>query len=277
MLPTKSTLLFLSTIATTASACVYKRQEQPTRPANWTYTGETGPLLWGFLDPTYGACANGTAQSPIVIDSSVTMTNTTPTMNIPNVDSVTIKNYGLPTMNIDSINGTTTFNGVDYVFRNFHFHTPSEHRLGNEYYPLEMHMVHQADDGSYVVFTMLFELSDSNNTDFVTAAFPVTNSTLDLTPATTGSLDFAPIVKAFQSEFAYTYTGSLTVPPCTEGVQFVILPTPRPIDVQTYLAAKRLLRYNSRPVENTPGSDNLIQVLGNHFRNTTVPNTSGLN
>jgi carbonic anhydrase len=109
--------------------------------AKFSYNGVSGPLMWHSLDPEYEPCARDVAQSPIVIDSSVDSAKLG-TLNIPLIPKTTFKNLGY-TVQVTAT-GTLTFGsspGTVYTLQHFHFHTPSEHRLFDEYYPLEVHFV----------------------------------------------------------------------------------------------------------------------------------------
>jgi carbonic anhydrase len=110
----------------------------------FSYNGVSGPLMWHSLDPEYGPCARDEAQSPIVIDSSVD-SGRVGTLNIP-IQKAKFENLGY-TVQVTA-SGTLTFGsrvGTAYKLQQFHFHTPSEHRLFDEYYPLEVHFVFKHD------------------------------------------------------------------------------------------------------------------------------------
>lgn len=107
----------------------------------FSYNGVSGPLMWHSLDPEYRECARDEAQSPIVIDSSVDSARLG-TLNIPLIRKIKFQNLGY-TVQVNAT-GTLTFGsrpGTVYNLQQFHFHTPSEHRLFDEYYPLEVHFV----------------------------------------------------------------------------------------------------------------------------------------
>ncbi|KAF9265910.1 carbonic anhydrase [Marasmius fiardii PR-910] len=265
---TKASIYHLVTVAVTVSAnCVTARGPSDlTRratPFHYSGTSLSGLLSWGFLDSTYQTYATGTRQSPIMIDNTIPMASCIPVMNIPTVDCATVEivKHAVQV----TTTGTTTFDGVEYHLRQFHFHTPSEHRINDEYYPLEMHMVILTDrmlrlaDGNFVVFTILFELADGDNTELPSAVLQ--NGVNPNAPGKTGPLDLTVIQNAFATGSAYQYTGSLTAPRCTEGITFVILSQPLPVDATTYNALKKLMKYNARNLQNTLGSPNVLQIV----------------
>ena len=129
--------------------------------SNFGYTNLQGPLNWASLAPENIQCSTGSVQSPINLgmfssllsreyglvadllkDSSVTAAAVAPVVEIPNVESAEFENLGTTVEVI--VNGTTTLGGAQFSLKQFHFHTPSEHRINEEYFPLEMHMVHEA-------------------------------------------------------------------------------------------------------------------------------------
>lgn len=113
------------------------------------YTGETGPLAWGRISGL-GAelCSTGRQQSPINIgdDPKVTLFNFRNlglVLDFKNIRDTTFRNTGLTVeVNATDSGSTTTVNGTEYDLVQFHFHTPSEHRLFEEHFPLEVHFVH---------------------------------------------------------------------------------------------------------------------------------------
>ena len=145
----KLTFLSLFSIATTSASasCLYgssgyndRLMRRADGELKYNYRAEGGPLTWGFTDPSYETCQSGTYQSPIILDSSISMANNSPIMNIPNPQGAPINNLGSTAMNVGAT-GTTIFGGKEYKLLQFHWHTPSEHRIEDEYYPVEMHMV----------------------------------------------------------------------------------------------------------------------------------------
>jgi len=110
--------------------------------SNFGYTGLQGPLNWAGLSAENSACATSKVQSPINIDSTVQLAAEAPKVVIPDVKAAEFENLGTTVEVI--VNGTTTLGGTQFSLKQFHFHTPSEHRVAEEYFPLEIHMVHEA-------------------------------------------------------------------------------------------------------------------------------------
>jgi carbonic anhydrase len=292
-------LAALSAIITASSAsCLYgtsllPRAADGTVPVStFNYTAEGGPLNWYGLNTTANsACAKGSFQSPIDIMTSTIgyATKGSVTINIPAVRSAEFENLG-STLEVVA-NGTLVANGTTYKLAQFHFHTPSEHRVNEEYFPMESHFVFQtsstqalfilflifyfillvfvlahlltaAKDKSIAVVAFLLELSPYG---FTTPLFDSVFAHLDDistagTYTETGPLDFSGITEHLDSHGIYDYSGSLTTPPCSQGVSWYISTEPLPINVQTYHAVKKVLKFNARYTQNTLGQPNLLEV-----------------
>jgi carbonic anhydrase len=112
---------------------------------NFGYGGDVGPTNWQAIASENADCAVGLNQSPIDIQAANT-TTTTPgdvTMDIPAGQNMTFENLGT---NVEVlVEGTTTVGGRKFKLKQFHYHTPSEHKIDGEYFPVEVHMVHEAE------------------------------------------------------------------------------------------------------------------------------------
>ncbi|KAF7298448.1 Carbonic anhydrase [Mycena kentingensis (nom. inval.)] len=248
--------------------------------SDFAHVGPRGPLNWAALDPANFHCRNGTRQTPTVVDhTTATLLNAYSDLFVDilpvGVEGAEFENIGSTVEVVLPDHGTTRYNGKEYSLRQFHLHTPSEHHLFGEYYPLELHMVHQAADDSLLVLGILFQISSTSTTSI----FPSLTKNLDAiaTPGTrthTGALDFTPLVSAFNHRAyphshthahgdevpIFTYSGSLTTPPCSEDVTWLVRGAPLPIDVESFNALKKVMRFNARYTQNTPGEQNLLEM-----------------
>lgn len=164
------------------------------------------------------------------------------------------------------VNGTTSFNGSDFRLKQFHIHTPSEHRISEEFYPLEAHFVHEGvtDPTAITVVGVVFDLCTSANATSPILKGLAPHIEAIREPGTTTSieegLDFTGLIKHVQTSDIFQYSGSLTTPPCAEGVTFLIAKTPLAIDVATFNAIKSVVKFNARYTQGTLGEANLVEV-----------------
>jgi carbonic anhydrase len=241
--------------------------------APFGYTDSLSPLVWANLNPSFSDCASSNVQSPINLDNGTAFSTETISINISVAESSTLLNLGTTVEVLFS--GTTTLGNSTFDLKQFHFHTPSEHRIREEHFPLEMHMVHQnqgppifrvwlTSDGTstFLVLTVLFELSSGTGVAFVdTIVVGLPAITQAGTNTTIEGLDLTPAIDLCTSSSAkFLYSGSLTTPPCSEGVTFLIPDTTLPISVEQYKALKGVIKFNSRYTQNKLGEVNLLQL-----------------
>ncbi|KAJ6133931.1 hypothetical protein N7523_000253 [Penicillium sp. IBT 18751x] len=230
----------------------------------YNYTNLGGPLNWyGLNKEKNSACATGKRQSPINIvtqDIDYAATNSVH-FNIPTANDIKFENLGSG-LEVVLTNGSLVTKAGSYELAQFHFHTPSEHRINDEYYPMEAHFVFENSAGAIAVVGFVFELSQFGY------SYPLFDSVFahleDIaTPGTytkTGKLDFTALTRHLNTHGIYQYNGSLTTPPCSESVAWYLSTEPLPVNVQSYNAVKHILKFNSRYTQNTLGQDNLLEV-----------------
>ncbi|KAF8067660.1 alpha carbonic anhydrase, partial [Lyophyllum atratum] len=225
----------------------------------FSYTGATGPLGWGGLSPANSLCSTGSYQSPINLDSSIWVPPVNPRVSIGD-GYLWLENLGT-TVEAAAV-GTTVFDGRTFQLQQFHFHTPSEHRINEEFFPLEVHFVHQSADGRKLVLATTFEITTNGATTDLVSILGSRVSQIAV-PGSKTYVEFVrvqQIVRHFQTSRLYQYSGSLTTPPCSEGVMWLVAQYPLPIDAASYLAFKKVIKFNSRYTQNVSGKDNLIRV-----------------
>ncbi|KAH9868575.1 hypothetical protein J1614_007647 [Plenodomus biglobosus] len=272
-------LLLASTATATCThgLSMFKRQTAGTVEVNtFGYAPLNGPFNWASLAPENQACKTGRNQSPINIDGSIRPAASKPVMTIPAVAEVKFENLGTTIEAI--VNGTTRFAGTDFQLVQFHIHTPSEHHISGEFYPLEIHMVHQGvvDNTRLAVVALMFQVSGGASSSIIRSisaavpriARPGTTTTIR------GGIDFSDVLSQIRSSPVLQYSGSLTTPPCAEGVTFLIVQNPLPISVADFNSIKRVVKFNSRFVQNTLGQMNMLEV-GAASGNTTPARPTG--
>ena len=221
---------------------------------HWTYAGETGPAVWGDLSPDFSVCATGVNQSPIDLAS------TTPAGAVQ-----IVFDYGSTALNVIN-NGhtiqanvqpgnTIAVDGVPYELAQFHFHAPSEHALGGKHFALEMHFVHVGAFGDLAVVGVLFDQGPASG-----ALAPVWAVLPQDTEAhgEVASFDLARLLPANRA--VYRYSGSLTTPPCSEGVKWMMLQTPASASAGQVQAFDDIVGANNRPVQPLNARELLAEV-----------------
>lgn len=152
--------VFAALVTSTSASCLYGTSLAPRKVnhdgtvpvATFNYTGEGGPLHWVGLNATANReCGHGLTQSPIVLNTQIIprVPKGSLTMSIPNVMSAEFENLGSTVEVV--VGGKLNANGKDYKLVQFHFHTPSEHRINEEYSPMEVHFVFQTP-GKFIKF-----------------------------------------------------------------------------------------------------------------------------
>lgn len=254
------TLLVAGTASASCLHGIHRRAEGAVEVSQFGYEGDFGPLNWAALAPENEACGRGSNQSPINIDSSITLATEKPVLDIP---EQTVEFENLNTTIEVIVNGTTTFGGNQFQLAQYHIHTPSEHRINREFFPLEVHMVHTgvADPSQIAVLALMFEMS-ANVSDPIIAGITPHLADIEEPGSKTEieRIDFSGVMARVASSDIFQYSGSLTTPPCSEGVTFLAVKDPLPINVADFNAIKKVVKFNSRLSQNSLGLDNIIAV-----------------
>lgn len=181
-------------------------------PAAWSYDGDTGPEHWADLDTAYAAC-DGDRQSPIALDDTTARSSQGFNANyIMELGSVVDAGH---TIRVTTSGGMLMHDGRIYGLRQFHVHTPAEHTLNGTRYPAEVHLVHRAQDGTLAILGVFVEEGSTTNPALKTW----------ITGADT-TMTFRPTQFFPQKQNYYTYEGSLTTPPCSEPVRWMVMDRP---------------------------------------------------
>lgn len=207
----------------TLSAASLASAQEPALP-HWDYTGPADAEHWGTLDPSYHACVDGSVQSPIDIRMTEVVEGDLPSLETKYQSAVSkIVNNG-HTVQV-AVPPGSGFDVEHHHFEmlQFHFHAPSEFRIDGRVYPMEVHFVHQREDAALGVIGVLVQEGAEN---------PELQKVLDHMPATIGEVvDLASvqidITKLLpQDQRYYRLMGSLTTPPCSEGVHWFVMEQP---------------------------------------------------
>ncbi|SDH68563.1 carbonic anhydrase [Alteribacillus persepolensis] len=216
----------------------------------WSYGGETGPEHWGNLDPAYADCVNGNEQSPVNIEFSQVAEGEDNAGNMeinyqPAVFTFVHNGHTIQAENPSEVN-RLTIDEKEYELAQFHFHTPSEHEFNGEKYEMELHLVHEGENGQLAVLgVMLQEGEENEELSKAWENLPETEREEDIT--VDDPIDVQALLPENQESFYYD--GSLTTPPCTEEVKWSIFEQPMEMSKEQIEDFQRIFPDNHRPVQ----------------------------
>ena len=217
-------------------------------PTHWDYVGTAGPDAWGKMQPEYSKCSTGTRQSPIDIRGGIAVDLEPIKFDYrPSAFSV-IDNGHTVQVNVEPGN-SITITGKRYELVQFHFHRPSEERINGRQYDMVAHLVHKDVDGKLAVVAVLLDRG---------SAQAIVQSVWNNLPLEKGDevragtrIDLSLLLP--EDRRYYTYMGSLTTPPCSEGVLWMVMKQPVPISVEQVAIFSRLYPMNARPIQQADG------------------------
>lgn len=219
---------------------------------HWTYEGSHGPAHWAELDKSFSECKLGHSQSPIDIRGTKSKADApdlefsyqaVPLVIINNGHTVEVNEAGA---------GTLTIGGHIYKLAQFHFHSPSEERIKGRAYDLVVHMVHKDDAGKLAVVAVLFKAGHEN------AALQTVLNNMPVGPGpehTVAGVSFNAADLLPAQHGYYHFQGSLTTPPCSEGVAWYVLKTPVEASRAQLGLLHKLYEHNARPVQPLNGRE----------------------
>jgi carbonic anhydrase len=221
--------------------------------AHWGYTGSVGPENWAKLSAEFATCGKGRRQSPIdLVDRDLSQLNLEQVkfeyapaafQVVHNGHTIEVRPAGINQLVARSKN---------YKLLQFHFHHPSEERVNGKGFALDAHFVHRAEDGELAVVTVLFEEGAAN---------PELQRIWDYMPLDSNGSErsgegvtFNPVSMLPAERAKYLqYIGSLTTPPCTEGVVWIVLRQPVTVSAEQVALFRKMVGMNARPVQPVNG------------------------
>ena len=221
---------------------------------HWGYEGDIGPEHWADLSPDFAMCRDGAEQSPIDLAGATEVEGAALERRL----GETVLNLEQRARVMDIVdNGHTIqvtndvpmaldMDGVHYELVQFHFHAPSEHTIDGEHAPLEVHFVHKSAAGELAVIGILVEEGEHDVLwDPIIGSLPEgPGDARHLEGLELDMRELRPLPKRY-----YRYRGSLTTPPCSEGVEWIVMAEKRQISPEQMGAMVAHLHDNNRPVQ----------------------------
>jgi carbonic anhydrase len=236
-------------ISSSLILALYPASILATSTAHWGYTGHGNPAEWGELSEKYRMCKDGQNQSPInIVVSDSKDTDLKDIAFSYKAKSNSIINNG-HTIQVNIDNGSNLqIDGKTFELKQFHFHTPSENQIDGKNFPLEAHFVHLDKDNNIAVVALMFEDGAKNEAlEKVWSKMPQkADKKTDLTLNTDDVNALLPKEKDY-----YRFSGSLTTPPCSEGVRWFVLKKPVSISKEQVEKFLHVMHHpNNRPIQN---------------------------
>lgn len=220
----------------------------PAAPHGWDYAGAGGPARWAALDPEYALCGSGTRQSPIDIRDGIAVPMDPPVFDYRETGFRVIDTGHTVQVDVDPGQGFE-IQGRRYELQQFHFHRPSEELIDGKRFDMGVHLVHRDADGRIAVIAVLLQAgSEHPLVQRIWANLPLERH-LPVTAA--GRIDLASLLP--EDRRHAMYMGSLTTPPCQEGVLWVVLMQPASLSDRQIDVFSRLYPMNARPVQAAAG------------------------
>lgn len=220
----------------------------------WSYSGATGPEHWAELDPAFALCRSGKFQSPINIDD--TSPAELPALNLNYLPSPSTLLHTGHTLNIKpSSKGWISVGPDIFDFQSVNIHTPSEVQVNGRRFPLAVYLEHRNPAGQPLMVVILFEIGAKNLVlEQFFSSIPAQRGDV----LTLGRFDVTQLYPA-QRDY-YDFSGSMTTPPCSEGVRWIVMKTPVQLSEAQLYTFQLTFPMSARPIQ--PSNNRTIQVGG---------------
>ena len=225
-------------------------QEKPSapkgaEPPHWGYSGNVGPDRWSALSPAYEMCGLGRNQSPIDLTGFVAADLKAINLSY-GTNAKEILNNGHSVQVNYTPGSSVELDGRVFELKQFHFHAPSENRIGGKAFPMEGHLVHADKDGNLAVVAVMFAEGKANAAvATLWKQLPAKEGEKFAVASQVNAAGVLPGSRAY-----YRYNGSLTTPPCSEGVRWLVMKEPVSVSREQVEAFKKVMGHpNNRPVQ----------------------------
>ena len=211
---------------------------------HWEYQGQVGPQNWADVSDKFFLCREGSNQSPINLVADLDVELPEIDFDYHNAGMLQEENTGHSIMETVRPGNFVRILGGEFELKQFHFHSPSEHTVDGAYYPMEVHFVHQASDGHLLVVGLMFEQGERNELMDQLPSFRQARGE----PAAREPFNYNELVIG-RSDY-FLYNGSLTTPPCSEGVRWIVMKKPIVASAEQIQFIHDLLGFdNNRPIQ----------------------------
>lgn len=211
---------------------------------HWSYEGKTGPEHWGELQSDFKVCQLGLDQTPIDLAGGIRGEVGKPTMDYKPLPLRIVNNGHTIQVNADP-GSSCVIDGTKYELLQFHFHHPSEHLLAGKRLDLECHFVHKSGDGGLAVLGVFIRAGARN--DALTPLFDAMPMKAGPELRAGGAIDPNALLPGNGGYFRYM--GSLTTPPCSEGLVWTVFKQPIEAAPDQIRKFASLFSNNARPVQ----------------------------
>ncbi len=213
--------------------------------SHWGYEGDKGPAFWADLSKEYSTCALGTRQSPIDIPVAIPA-EVKPIKFDYEHATLEIQHNGHTIQVNHSEDSSITVDGERFDLLQFHFHTPSENTVSGKHHDMEIHLVHKSAKGQLAVVSIFMKIGKENK---------VLSNIWKHMPKKAGSkkkvidvrihpADLLPANRGYDR-----FNGSLTTPPCSEGVKWFVMRNPVDVSTEQVEEFTRAVGENNRPTQ----------------------------
>jgi len=246
-----SRMLFSAILAICFALVTFRAAAQDAKPPHWSYQGQTDPGHWGSLGSAYAVCSAGHLQSPIDIKDAKKTDLPSLKMNYSSVPLNIIDNGHSVQINYPE-GSTLTVGDKTYTLKQFHFHHPAEEEIDGKKYDLVAHLVHADADGHLAVIAVLFKKGAANSLlDTLWKSVPSEKEkATEVSSVTVNAKDLLPGNLGY-----YTFQGSLTAPPCSEGVTWYVLKSHETLSGEQLGTFAKLYPHNARPIQPANGRE----------------------
>jgi carbonic anhydrase len=231
-----------------AAAAVATLAAAPKRGTVWSYEGELGPANWSKINDGWAKCGTGNRQSPIDLRDGIKVNLEQIGFDYHPSSFNEVNNGHTIQVTVGSGNFITVGNQT-YELEQFHFHRPSEERVNGKGTEMVMHLVHKSAEGKVAVVAVLLERGQPHN--LMQTIWD--NLPLEKHEVVAPSIVIDPMDALPEKREYFTYMGSLTEPPCTEGVLWLVFKQPRQASPAQMALFSRLYPLNARPIQSTAG------------------------